>query len=90
MSSPVRLGVHPSYTESMETGILLSGISEGTSADAAGLQAGDILLAWDDTELTGGRKLMELLKASAPGDVVTLTVQRNGQNIEIDVTLQAP
>jgi aminopeptidase YwaD len=90
MSSPVRLGVHPSYTEQLETGILLTGVSEGTCAEAAGLQADDILLAWGDTELTGGRKLMELLKESAPGDIVTLTVRRGDENIFVEVTLRAP
>jgi hypothetical protein len=90
MSSPVRLGIHPSYTEKLETGILLTGVSEGTCAEAAGLQSGDILLAWGDTELTGGRKLMEMLKASAPGEVVTFTVQRGEENILVEVILQAP
>jgi membrane-associated protease RseP (regulator of RpoE activity) len=90
MSSPVRLGVHPSYTEQLETGILLTGVSEGTCAQAAGLQADDILLAWGETELTGGRKLMELLKESAPGDVITFTVRRGDENIFVEVILKAP
>ncbi|HJN71262.1 MAG TPA: M28 family peptidase [Phycisphaerales bacterium] len=90
MSSPVRLGVHPSYTEQLETGILLTGVSEGTCAEEAGLQADDVLLAWDEIELTGGRKLMELLKESAPGDVVTFTVRRDDENIFVEVTLKAP
>ncbi len=90
MPSPVRLGVHPSYSDILETGIKLTGVSEGTSAADAGLQADDILLAWNDTELTGGRKLMELLKESAPGDIVDFTVQRGGENIIVKVTLKAP
>jgi len=90
MPSPVRLGVHPSYSAEIETGILLTGVSEGTSAEDAGLQAEDILLAWNDIELTGGSKLMELLRASAPGDEVDLTVQRDGENIIVKVTLKAP
>ncbi len=90
MSSPVRLGVHPSYSAEIETGILLSGISEGTSAQEAGLLADDVLLSWNEIELTGGRKLMELLRESSPGDVVDFTVQRGGENIIVKVTLKAP
>jgi hypothetical protein len=90
MPSPVRLGIHPSYSEILETGILLTGVSEGTSASDAGLQAGDVLLAWNEIELTGGRKLMELLKDSAPGDEIDFTVQREGKNITVKVTLKAP
>ena len=88
--SPVRLGIHPSYTSSLETGILISGVSEGTSAEEAGLLEGDILLSWNDEELTGGRKLMELLQGSSPGDVVQFTVQRDGKNIVVEATLKAP
>lgn len=88
--SPVRLGVQPSYSSELETGILLHGVSEGTSAEDAGLQAEDILLAWNEIELTGGRKLMELLRESSPGDVVNLTVQRGDENIIVKVTLKAP
>ncbi len=90
MPSPVRLGVHPSYSEILETGILLTGVSDGTSAADAGLQADDVLLAWNDIELTGGRKLMELLKESAPGDEVDFTVRRGEANIIVKVTLKAP
>jgi S1-C subfamily serine protease len=90
METPVRLGVHPSYSAELETGILLTGVSEGTAAEIAGLQADDVLLAWGDTELTGGRKLMELLKESAPGDIVTFTVRRDDENIFVEVTLLAP
>jgi S1-C subfamily serine protease len=90
MPSPVRLGVHPSYSDILETGIKITGVSEGTSAADAGLQANDVLLAWNDVELTGGRKLMELLKESTPGNVVEFTVQRGGENIIVKVTLKAP
>ena len=90
MPSPVRLGVHPSYSDKLETGILLTGVSEGTSAADAGLQADDVLLAWNEIELTGGRKLMELLKESTPGDVVDFTVRRDETNIIVKVTLKAP
>ena len=84
------MGVQPSYSSELETGILLHGVSEGTSAEDAGLQAEDILLAWNEIELTGGRKLMELLRESSPGDVVNLTVQRGDENIIVKVTLKAP
>ena len=89
-ASSVRLGIQPSYTSDLETGILITGVSEGTSAEEAGLLKDDVLLAWNDEELTGGRKLMDLLQASKPDDVIELTVQRGGKNIIVSVTLNAP
>ena len=61
--APVRLGIMPSYTSDLETGVLIDGVSDGTSAADAGLAEGDILLRWNDTEITDGSILMqELLK----------------------------
>jgi S1-C subfamily serine protease len=33
---------------------------------------------------------MEMLQASSPGDIVELTVQRDGKNIIVSVTLKSP
>ena len=90
MPSPVRLGIQPSYSALLETGIMIASVSEGTCAEDAGLIADDVLLAWNDSELVGGRSLMEMLRASKPGDVITFTVQRDGKNIKVEVTLRAP
>ncbi len=89
-AASVRLGIQPSYSAELETGILINGVSEGTSAEDAGLQDGDVLLEWNGIELTGGMELMNQLRAAKPGDKATILVQRDGQNIDIEVTLKAP
>ena len=86
----VRLGIQPSYSAELETGILINGVSEGTSAEDAGLQDGDVLLEWNGIELTGGMELMNQLRAAKPGYKVTILVQRDTKNIDIEVTLKAP
>ncbi|MHC5023089.1 MAG: M28 family peptidase, partial [Planctomycetota bacterium] len=85
----VRLGIMPSYSAELETGVLVDGVTEDAPAAAAGVQGGDILLTWNGEELTGGRRLAELLRAGSPGDVVKLGVLRAGEKIQIEVTLQA-
>ena len=89
-AASVRLGIQPSYSAELETGILINGVSEGTSAEDAGLQDGDVLLEWNGIELTGGMELMNQLRAAKPGDKATILVQRDGNNIDIEVTLKAP
>ena len=89
-AASVRLGIQPSYSAELETGILINGVSEGTSAEDAGLQDGDVLLEWNGIELTGGMELMNQLRAAKPGDKATILVQRDGKNIDIEVTLKAP
>ena len=85
----VQLGIEPDYTAGLETGVLLAGVVEGTSADDAGLQGGDVILTWDDEEMTGLRRLAELLRDAEVGDEVALTVDRGGKTVEMVVKLKA-
>lgn len=89
-AASVRLGIQPSYSAELETGILINGVSAGTSAEDAGLQDGDVLLEWNGVELTGGMELMNQLRNAKPGDKATILVQRDGKNIDVEVTLKAP
>ena len=85
----VRLGIMPSYTSDLETGVLVSGVSEGTSAAAAGLAEGDVILRWNDIELEDGSIMMQQLMKHEPGDVVNLKIQRDGKTMDLPVTLKA-
>ena len=84
----VRLGIMPSYTEASGKGVLIDGVTSGTSADDAGLQEGDLITRWDETDITGGRDLMTTLRRHAPGDTVVLKVVRDGTTIEVPVALK--
>lgn len=84
----VRLGIRPGMGEELERGILIDDVSLGTSADDAGIKKGDIMLTWNGDDLTMAT-LAEKLRAHAPGDVVLVTVQRDNEVIDIEVTLKA-
>ncbi|MDP7069796.1 MAG: M28 family peptidase [Phycisphaerales bacterium] len=87
--SRVRLGVMPSYTTADEPGVLIDGVTEGTSAAEAGLKAGDIIVAWDGEAIDGGADLMKHLRGHEPGDAVTITIERGGERVHLPVTLKA-
>ena len=53
------------------------------------MQRGDVLVTWNGEELTGGRRMAELLRESEPGDTVKLGLLRDGRRIEVEITLQA-
>jgi serine protease Do len=59
----------------------------GSPADAAGLQAGDIITVLGGRRVEEDHDLATLLLPYRPGDVVALTVLRAGGELEIDVTL---
>jgi len=85
----VRLGIRPGMGADLDTGVLIDEVSEGTSADHAGLQGGDVILQWGDTEITGMRALFESLQKHEPGDVVQLKIQRGDDELTVPVKLQA-
>ena len=51
---------------------------------------GDIVLEWNGEELTGLNRMMQLLRASEDGDVVKLTIDREGSIKWFDVELIKP
>ena len=61
-------------------------VEDGPSAEA-GLEPGDVITALDGEGVSRETSLIDLLFSHEPGDVVTLTVDRNGATETVDVTL---
>lgn len=57
------------------------------NAQAAGLQSGDRIAAVDGTSVSSTSDLSAILKKHSPGDKVKLTIYRNGQQGNTQVTL---
>ena len=75
----------------VDQGNYIQRVVEGTPAEEAGLQEGDVVTAVGDTEITTLRTLANILLDYAPGDQVTLTVQRGENEETINLTLgEAP
>ena len=74
------------YYNMVEGAYVYSVVSGGCS-DKAGLKVGDIITAIDKTEVKSSSELTNAKKDYKAGDTVTLKVYRQGQYIEIKVTL---
>ena len=61
-------------------------VEDGPSA-AAGIEPGDVITAFDGQEITPQNSLIDLLFEHEPGDVVTVTVERDGAPQTFQVTL---
>jgi Zn-dependent M28 family amino/carboxypeptidase len=84
----VRFGIAPgNYGD--EDGVLVGDVTEGTSAADAGLKAGDRMTRWNGKEIKGVEAWMPMLGACKPGDVVDVTLMRDGKEMTIKVTLKA-
>ncbi len=74
-----------------DDGIVLSGITPGGGAEAAGLRAGDRLLAIDDTLLAHPnevRRIGDALQTVTPGDSVVVRYSRGGKETTVELTPQ--
>ena len=60
----------------------------GSAAEAAGIEENDVILAVDGMKLDSHLQLSEFVAAGQPGDVVTLTIQRGNEAIDLEVLLQ--
>jgi S1-C subfamily serine protease len=68
-------------------GALVTSVTPGSAADAAGLESGDVIAAVDGTPIGSTEELVSELRSHAPGDQVTLTVVRNGEQLDLQATL---
>jgi serine protease Do len=77
-----------SFGLSSNQGALLSDINAGSAAEKADLKAGDVVLAFNGSPITDSGDLVSRLYTYHQGDIITLTIQRNGIQSDIPVTLQ--
>jgi M6 family metalloprotease-like protein len=68
-------------------GVKLERVTPGSPAESAGLKAGDHIVKLNGAEFTRPSKLDDLLSEKKPGDALTLTVRRDGKDIDLKATL---
>ena len=68
-------------------GVGVVAVTSGEGAERAGLRAGDVITAVAGAQTTDTTALSQALAAAKPGDKVTMTVSRDGQDRNVQVTL---
>lgn len=68
-------------------GVGIEKVLDKSPAEAAGLQAGDVIVKFEGEEVTSVRKLMRLLNDVAPDHEARLKIVRNGDEREVTVTV---
>jgi S1-C subfamily serine protease len=66
---------------------LIASVTPGGPAHKAGIEVGDLVLAFDDVRISTFEELRLSVEGSMPGDVVVLTVQRGEQTYRIPITV---
>jgi serine protease Do len=79
-----------SYTDASGntvSGALIYSVVSGEAAEAAGLSRGDLITAINGEEITSASDATTAVGKCAPGDEITITIDRNGETMDITATL---
>jgi len=68
-------------------GAVIQSVQDGTPADEAGVEAGDLVVAADGVAIDGATGLIATIRDLQPGDSTTITVIRDSERIDLTVTL---
>ncbi len=80
------LGTVPDFTP-VERGVKLSGVTPGSPADAAGVKAGDVIVAIGSHEVKDLQGMTDALNAFKPGDATSIVVLRGTERLTLQVTM---
>jgi hypothetical protein len=78
------LGILPDYSYSGE-GFRIQGVRSGEAAEQGGMQHGDVIIRMGDNKIADIYDYMESLSEFDIGDQVTVTVLRDGEEVQLDI-----
>jgi serine protease Do len=70
-------------------GALIASVEKGSPAEAAGIEPGDVVLAWNTAAVVTSEDLKINAQLAIPGSHAKLAIVRDGKRIERDVVLRA-
>lgn len=68
------------------SGALITSVQKGSPAEKAGLKEGDVILKVDDQDVRSHEELVSIIHTYKPGDTATLTIERKGKIMKVQVT----
>jgi serine protease Do len=71
----------------VKDGVLVKSVIRNSSADKAGLKAGDVIVKVDDSKVTTTREITSVLRSNRNKSNFTLTIVRNKKEMPVTVTL---
>ena len=72
-----------------ETGARVGEVTDGSTAGEAGLESGDVITRVEDSPIESADDLVATVRSYRPGDEVTVTYTRDGEESTADLTLDS-
>jgi len=70
-----------------EGGAKISEVNSGSPAQSAGVRADDVVTSIDGQKVTSAEALIVAIRTHRPGEVVKLSLERDGKSVNVTVTL---
>jgi putative serine protease PepD len=83
------IGLAPAAGSADAAGAQVAEVNGGSAAEAAGLEPGDVITRINDTRITDAESLIATVRSYRPGDTVTVTFVRDGDESSATLTLDA-
>lgn len=80
----VSLGTIPDF-EYQGKGFRLSGVVEGSSAEAAGLREGDVIVRMNGAAVENLKDFSDILKTMNPGDKASILLKRDAREVKFEI-----
>ena len=79
------------YNLPVNAGVLVASVEEGSCADIAGIEEGDVIIAADGKDIEDFDALVAAKNSHQPGETMTVTLARSDGNIDLEIILdEAP
>ncbi len=78
------------YLELVDDAVTITRVEEGSPAEDAGLLADDVIVSVNDEAVSTVEDVAAVVRGSAPGDILVLGIERDGEALEIEVELAGP
>jgi serine protease Do len=84
---PVTAAVAAQFNLPVDSGIVVVDVDPEGGAAEAGMRPGDVIVAFEGEAVSTPQELRDAIQQHAPGDTVSVTINREGSEQELDVTL---
>jgi len=75
------------YGLGVNSGVRITGVGAGSPADKAGLKVNDVIVKFDNQDITSDQQLVDAIHGAKVGQTVTITYWRGSQEQSIEITL---
>ena len=90
----IGVGVGPLDREALDelglkerAGAMVSTVSEGSAAEKAGLEPGDVIVAYNGKPVKNSNELVQMVTATKPGSTVPVRIVRDRQERTVNITV---